>query len=292
MDITNDLKEQLIEYYHGAIKVLPRLVLAILLAVIFFIVLRFVRKKLIKLINMKADDRLLVNFFDSILHIINIILTFLIFLYLVGQAGIASSILGAATISSVVIGFAFKDIAENFLAGVIMAFNRPFRIGDIIKTTDVEGKITGLSLRDTHIKTFDGKDVYVPNGQIIKNPLYNYTIDGFLRKSFVIGLDYGTDIDAARRMISDTLMHIPGILKEDKMPLTLIKEFGASTINIDVQFWLDTFDKKHSATEIRSQAMKQVLNKLEAEGINLPGDVVELKNYKDTPIQTGNNVIA
>ena len=241
--------------------------------------------------NQKADDKLMVTFMKSILNITKVLIAILFFLFVIGQGGLASTIFGAATISSVIIGFAFKDIAENFLAGVIMAFNRPFRIGDFVQTGNVEGSIIAMSLRDTHVKTSDGKDVYVPNGQIIKNPLYNFTIDGFLRKSFSIGLDYGTDIDAARKIIQETMEKVEGVLQEEKIPKTLITEFGASTINIAVQYWIDTFDKTFSGTEIQSQSMKKVLNNLENAGVNLPGDIIELKNYQDKPITTGNQEV-
>ncbi len=286
MEIINDLEAQIASYYDSIIAIIPKITLAIIIVVVLLLLLRYIRKRSVKFMLTKAEDKLLIGFIDSIFRIINIIFGLLLFLYIIGQSGIASSMLGAATVSSVVIGFAFKDIAENFLAGVIMAFNRPFRIGDTVMTGSVEGTITEMSLRDTHIKTFDGKDVYVPNGQIIKNPLFNYTIDGFLRRSFSIGLDYGTDIDNARKIILDAVNTVPGVLKEDKLAKTLIKNLGPSTINIDVQYWVDTFDKKHSGAEIQSQAMKRALNTLEKAGVNLPGDIIEIKNYQNAPLQT------
>lgn len=286
MEIINDLRVQIASYYDNIVAIIPKVFLAIILVIILMTILKYLRKRSVKFMLKKAEDKLLVGFIDSVFRIINISIGLLIFLYTIGQAGIASSVLGAATISSVVIGFAFKDIAENFLAGVIMAFNRPFSIGDTVMTGTVEGTITEMSLRDTHIKTFDGKDVYVPNGQIIKNPLYNYTIDGFLRKSFDVGLDYGTDIDTARNIILKAVNTIPGILQEEKLPKTIIKSLGASTINIQVLYWVDTFNKQHNALEIHSQAIKRTLNALENAGVNLPGDIIEIKNYQNLPLQT------
>ena len=287
MEIIQDIKTQIFSYYDIVIAAIPKVGIGMLTSILVFIILNFLRSKIIKFVRIKADDKLLANFFDSVSKIFVLIISILIFLYIIGQAAIAGTILGAATVSSFVIGFAFKDIAENFLAGVIMAFSRPFRVGDIVKTGEVEGRIIGLSLRETHIKTGDGKDVFVPNGQIIKSPLYNYTIDGYLRKNFIIGLDYGTDIEKARSLILGVLHNTNGVITKTKKPQTFIKEFGASTINIEVQLWIDTFDSNLSSLEVQSQAMRGVLNKLEEEGINLPGDVLELKNYKDVPLSTG-----
>lgn len=277
---------QINEYYYKFLDLAPKLLIGLVVAAIFLFVLRFVRRKLGKFIALKAEDKLLVNFMDGVFQIINVTLAILVFLFSIGKSNFASGILGAATISSVVIGFAFKDIAENFLAGVILAFNRPFRIGDTVMTGNIEGSITEMSLRDTRIKTFDGKDVYIPNGQIIKNPLFNYTIDGFLRKSFNVGLDYGTDVESARAIIIDTLKTIPGVLTEQKGPRTLVNELGANSINVVVQYWINTFDTSFLGIEIHSQAIINVLNNLEKAGVNMPGNILELKNYRDQPLKS------
>jgi len=281
MKFVEDLKEQVFTYYDEIILLLPKLLFGLVVCTILLFLLRTIRKRLVKFLTGRADDKLLVNFFNSVFSIVNVILISLLFLYIVGQGGIATSILGAAGVSAFVIGFALKDIGENFLAGVIMAFDRPFRLGDTVMTGNVEGKITQMSLRDTHIKTFDGKDVYVPNGQIIKNPLYNYTIDGFLRKSFVIGVDYQTDLDAARKIIKDAVANVPGVQTENRKPATIVSEFGTSTVNITVQYWVNTFDKVHSGTDIQNQIMRDCYKALDQAGVSMPGNVVELKNYSD-----------
>lgn len=279
MKIVQDLKAQVASYYDDMIAVLPRLAIAIVSVFIVLTILKFLRRRIVKVLRLKANDKLLVNFIDGIFRMVNFILGGLLFLYIIGQSGIAASLLGAATLSSVVIGFAFKDIAENFLAGVIMAFNRPFRIGDTVMTGSVEGNIVEMSLRDTHIKTFDGKDVYVPNGQIIKNPLYNYTIDGYLRGSFTIGVDYNTDIEKIRKIILTTVQDTPGILSEDKCPRTHVKNLNTSTVDIEVHYWMDTFNKQFSGLESKSIAQTRVLQALAKANVGMPADIVELKNY-------------
>jgi small-conductance mechanosensitive channel len=102
----------------------------------------------------------------------------------VGLTGVVSGLLAGAGISAFIIGFALKDIGENFLAGILLAFKRPFRVGDLVDIGGIRGTVLILNLRDTQIKTPDGKDVFIPNANIIKNPLVNFTIDGFI--SFLI----------------------------------------------------------------------------------------------------------
>ena len=274
----NKIQETFTEYFEVMMLHLPKYIVAILTVGILLLILRLIRRRLSKVLLSKADDKLLVNFIDSVFRIINIIIGFSLFLYITDNSTIAKGILGAAGISAFVIGFAFKDIGENFLAGVILAFSRPFRLGDVIKSENVEGSILEVSLRETHIKTFDGKDVYIPNAQILKNPLFNYTIDGFLRKQFQVGIGYNSNIKAVRSDIMQVLHNIPGILTEGKKPATSVSELGDSAIIVIVQYWINTFDKEHSSSEIHTTAISRVLETLQNQGVELPGNVVEVKN--------------
>ena len=292
MQILDDLQEQIATYYDNLVVLLPKLFIGLILMILFFVTSRFIRRRLARALRKKADDPLLIDFISNVMKGFNFIFGIMLFLYVIGLSGIVKTVLGAASVGGLVLGFAFKDIGENFLAGVIMAFNRPFRIGDTVETNGVTGSIVGLTLRETHLKTFDGKDVYIPNGQILKAPLFNFTIDGFLRKQFVIGVDYDSDLPRVRKLIVENLKDIGGIIQDERPPQTILTELGASTVNVTVQYWIDTFDKSHSGNEIQSMAMNAVVRGLEKEGINMPGDIIELKNYKDQSLSTGEKKLA
>ena len=206
---------------------------------------------------------------------------FLIFLKSVGLGAAATSIMATAGVSAFIIGFAFKDIGENFLAGIVMAFNRPFKVGDVIETNGIVGKIINLTLRDTEVKTFDGKDVHIPNAQILKQPLFNYTIDGFLRFDFQLGIDYYEDIQKATEIILREVGQITGILGGDKGPNVDISEFSSSKIMLKVYFWINTFDKSVSTFDIKRRAINNCIMALREEGINLPRNVVQLVTNGD-----------
>ena len=264
-------------YYEQIVAIMPKIIFALALCILIAFIIKNIRKKVTAYLRNKAEDTLLIDFSDNLFSTLSTIIIILLFLYIVGLGGIASSIMGAAGLSAFVIGFALKDIGENFLAGVIMAFDRPFRLGDVVKTGNVEGTITEMSLRDTHIKTFDGKDVYVPNGQIIKIPLYNYTIDGFSRTSFSVGIDYNSDVEKARNIISDTLSSIPGILQEEKPHSSHVKELAASSIVIQVMFWINTYNKQFSGSELKSNAQSQIVEAFKKHGININYDIIEVR---------------
>lgn len=275
----NDLLDQMRTYYESVVALMPKLALGVLLILVFWYLSSLFKRWSGKWLQVRMDDPLLAVFLSRLVKATFITIGLLAFLQVVGLGNAAGSLLAGAGISAFVIGFAFKDIGENFLAGILMAFKRPFRIGDVIESGDIKGKIIGLSLRDTQVKTFDGKDVYIPNGLILKNPIINYTIDGFLRQEFDVGLDYGSDISQAIKVILGALAKVPGILQREKAPSVLISELGSSSLNLKAYYWLDTFDHNVSGLEVKNQAVEHTLLALDAAGFNLPGTIIEIKNY-------------
>lgn len=124
-------------------------------------------------------------------------------------------LLATAGIAGIVVGFALKDLAENYISGIIMGFRNPFLPGDQIHSGDVFGTVQELNLRYTKIITPDGLLVFLPNSQVLTNPLTNYTHDDNIRTDFTIGVAYGTDLDEARQVAIDAVstakdVHEPG----------------------------------------------------------------------------------
>ena len=229
----------------------------------------------------KSPNALRRVFISQIVGISLQLFTIVFALRVFGYRDLTTSLLAGAGVLTFVLGFAFKDIGENFLAGILLAFKSPFRINDLIETSGIVGYVIDLSIRDTRIKTLDGKDVFVPNGQIIKNPLFNYTLDGFLRYEFIIGLDYDSDIHKAIDVILETVKTVEGVIHTHKIPTVTIDAFASSTINLKVMFWLDTFEStsKTYHSGIKTEVMKQVLSSLTSGGFNLPSDIIEIKQY-------------
>jgi len=284
-----DIIETLNGYYENIVILMPRLALAILVFIISYFIANAIKSLVVKRVSPKMDDPLLAKFLSRVAKVIILLIGMLFVLNIIGLGGIAGGLMASAGVGAFVIGFAFKDIGENFLAGVILAFDRPFRIGDTVELDGIKGLVVTLNLRNTQIKTFDGKDIYIPNADVVKNPVVNYTIDGFLRQNFTIGLDYGENVESAIGFILEEVNNVNGILKEGKKPNIAIGDLTASTLNLEVYYWLDTFDKTVSGADLRIKAITNVLTRLEVEGFYLPGDIVELKNYQNKTINTNNN---
>lgn len=262
----NDLTQHLSTYYDTFIALLPRLAVAILTLLVFYLIAVNLRKIAKYRLRKRTDDPLLADFIARLAGYVPIIIGVLIAFKAVGLGGAATSLLAGAGVSAFIIGFAFKDIGENFLAGMVMTFHRPYRMGDTVQVAGVEGKITGMNLRDTQIKTFDGKDVFIPNGLILRQPIYNYTIDGFLRLQFKIGLDYNADLQRAMASILEVLRPIPGILSDERPPDVVIGQVAGSIVELHVYFWINTFDAAISGQQTQSEAIKVVVDRLKQDG--------------------------
>jgi small-conductance mechanosensitive channel len=269
------------------VALLPKLILAIVVFTLLFFIANQTRNFVNKRLSTQMDDPLLARFLARLTKMAINIIGLLFVLKIIGLSDIAAGLITGASVSAIVVGFAFKDIGENFLAGIMLAFNRPFRVGDTVELNGHTGKVIALNLRNTQIKSFDGKDIFIPNANIVKNPVINYTIDGFLRYDFTVGLDYGSDVDKAMKIMMDTLMKVPNLLKDKgKGPSVSYSSLGASSLNLTAYFWIDTEDPKVSAGTVRTEAVDKVLSALDEAGFYMPGDIVEMKNYKEVELKT------
>lgn len=279
----NNLKESFIDLFVKIEENLPSILIGIVILIIGFFAANKLKKLIENRTKSKVEASITKTFVSQIVSIIIKLITIVIFLRIIGFKDLTSNILAGAGILTFIVGFAFKDIGENFLAGIILAFKSPFKVNDLIESNNIIGYVKDLSVRETIIKTLDGKDVFIPNGQILKNPLFNYTIDGFLRYEFLIGLDYSSNISKAIDVILNTVKDVEGVIDGEKKPNVILDEFAASTINLKVMFWIDTFQSTSRTyhTTIRTQVMKQVLENLVKEGFSLPSNIVEIKQYED-----------
>ncbi|CAN5721049.1 hypothetical protein BH11BAC3_BH11BAC3_24400 [soil metagenome] len=276
----NEIINRFVAYYHTFLEMLPRLGMAVVVLIIGIFIVNFLTAKIKKRIKQQSQDPLMSGFLSKALKLVFFIIIFLLTLHIAGLSGIAGAILATAGASAFVIGFAFKDIAENFLAGIILAFNRPFHVNDTVKIEDVFGKVLEMEFRYTKIATFDGRNVYIPNSDVLTKPVFNYTEDGFFRTDFLVGIAYEDDIEKAKQLINVCFEKNEKIVNDNEHVSYVIEdELAASTVNLKVIFWVNTKDFRRNMLEIRGNLMREVKVMLEQNGFNLPANITELKFY-------------
>lgn len=259
------------------VALLPAIFLAI---VVFSLGLLFIKQINIyskKLILTKSNDPLIADFILSLISFVLTILLLIICLGFLGFSGLTNKILAGAGLTTFVIGFALKDIGENFLAGILMAFQRPFRIGDLIEIIGIKGNVIEMSLRSTTIKTPDGRDVFIPNGAILKNPLENFTIDDLMREELIITVGFDENIEKVFLVFEKILSETELVLNEPKYNY-FIKQIENDLVHFSILYWYRTDNVKVPGNNLKSSLFLIIYTALKAKNFNMPNNVLTIKN--------------
>lgn len=201
----------------------------------------------------------------------------LMFFYLslltIGLQSLAGTIIGGTGVLGIVIGFAFKGIAENYLSGLLLAIRSPFTKGDNVKINQIEGIVQNLNMRGTTLMDSDGNLVLVPNITVIQSVVKNLSVNQNKRSTFVMGVGFRDSIKQCQDLILEALQTISGVCQEPS-PLIFVENMGTSTINIRVYFWFNS--KESSESTLRSSAIIKSKEILLAHGMHLPDSAREI----------------
>ncbi|HMN31848.1 MAG: mechanosensitive ion channel family protein [Chitinophagaceae bacterium] len=248
---------------------LPRLFFAVLFVLVAWLVGTFINKMFKSRFSKKLDDPMLPIFFANILRIVMVLIGFVFALQILKMGDLAKSLLAGAGITAFVIGFALKDIGENFLSGILLASKKPFRVGDLIECNGVKGNVTALNLRDTEIKTADGKDVLMPNSILIKNPLMNYTIDGSHRYEFIVKINYGEVVSLSKQILENVMQEI---MENEKAMFNVsvqLEDISQDGYQFKIFYWINTTKPHLPSGQIQSMAMINIIEELSKNNIQI-----------------------
>ena len=175
---------------------------------------------------------------------------------------------------SLAIGFAFQDILENTLSGVLMLFRQPFASGDQIEVQGHTGTVRAITIRETQIRTFDGQLILIPNRDVYKSAIRVQTHFEQRRLAFVVGIAYENDPAEAAEVIVAALEQVEGV-STDPAPEALIDNLGVSTIDLSARFWCDP--RQHESLLVLHRAIDTVKKALDRAGIEMPAEIVALQ---------------
>lgn len=210
---------------------------------------------------------------------------FLIGLYVVlqvaGLTQLAFSLLGGAGVLGIIVGFAFRDIAENFLASLLLSIRRPFRSGDYIDVSGMQGSVQSMNTRSTVLLSPEGNHIQIPNATIFKSTIVNYSASPIRRETIEVGVGYDASVARVQEIVMDMLGQHDAVTKEPH-PMVLVDSLGASTVNIKAYFWVDA--RNYSVLKVKSAILRQAKRVLTEEGISMPDDAREVIFPQGVPI--------
>lgn len=184
-----------------------------------------------------------------------------------GAAALLGTILGAAGIIGLAIGFAVRDTVENFVASIMLSLRQPFRPNDLVEIEGDVGRVIRLTSRATILLSLDGNHIRIPNATVFKSTVINYTRNPERRFDFDIGVGYGTDLAAAKLLAEETVKGLPFVLTTPSVS-SWTTELGGSDVGMKVTGWID--QRETGLLAARSEAIRQVLIAFEEAGIEMP----------------------
>ena len=251
---------------NGFFRILPNIGIGIIVFILFWLIARILRAVIQKATS-RSKNSGVATVLARLGYWILLIFGLLVALTIMVPSMTPGKLISTLGIGGVAIGFAFKDIFQNLLAGILILLRQPFRVGDEITSGDHTGTVEAIETRATFIRTYDGKRIIIPNSQIYQDPVAVITAYHMLRSEYDIGIGYGDDIGKAVSIALDTLNGIDGIL-EDPKPDCLVWDLAGSSINLRLRWWTDPI--RSNVVVKRSEVLKNVAEAMAAGAIDLP----------------------
>lgn len=196
---------------------------------------------------------------------------------LLGVTSLVGALLGTAGVAGLALGFAFRDIIENYLAGILLSLRQPFRINDVVSVADHEGRVVRLTAREVVLLTFDGNHVRLPNATVFKSVLVNYTLNA--QRLFCVDVGVGTDEDLAevQRVGVGTLVAMKGVMAEPP-PFARVRELADSSVIVRFHGWVD--QREVDFHKVESEAVRLLKQAFDEADVEMPEPTYQLQLYE------------
>ena len=267
-DAVDLVENKLVAWLQEFIKLLPNLVLAALIITGAWFLARLASKGVQSLVGRVTDSKNLRRLVGNAVYLIVLLVGVFGALSILHLDKTVTSILAGAGILGLALGFAFQDIAANFLSGIVMAVQRPIRTGELVEAGGQLGVVVHIDLRTTELRNMQGVQVIIPNKEIFQKPMLNYTRNGSRRVDLSVGISYGDDLEKVSRVTIAAVQGIGDLLPDREVEL-FYKEFGGSSINFDVRFWIEASSNKHYR-DMMSRAIVAIKTAYDKEDIMIP----------------------
>lgn len=250
------------------VLMLPNLVMALLVLVLTFVVARFIRRSVEKILPRFSHSLALNNLVSALVYTGGLLIGFFFVLSILQLDKTVTSLLAGIGIFSLALGFAFQDIAANFMSGVIIAIRKPFGVGDVVESNDYFGTIERINLRTIDIRRVTGELVKVPNRKVFENVMVIYTHYGIRRVDVKGGVSYGEDLEHVQQVLRKAICNIKGMV-ENKDVEVVYEELGDSSVNFLVRFWIH-YNRQFDYVHARSEAIIKIKKAFDENNIQIP----------------------
>jgi small conductance mechanosensitive channel len=250
------------------ITMLPNIAVSILLLILFVVLAKAGSRIFKKVFSKASHNKTVEDLFSTIIYYTILGIGIFIILGILQLDKAVTSLLAGVGVVGLALGFAFQDITANFISGIILAFRKPFSIGDVVEVNGIMGVVYRTTLRVSVIRTFQGQEVYLPNKDVLQNPIYNYSVLGKRRIDLAVGISYGEDLEKVESVVREAIGNMEGVIDKENMIFDYY-EFGDSSINFNIRFWID-FPGQPGFLFLRNQAIIEIKRSFDHHDITIP----------------------
>lgn len=218
-------------------------------------------------LRIKSSNPYMDGLLQRIVQSVALLIGLLAALDLLGATSLVGAVLGSAGVVGLVVGFAFRDIAENYVSGILLSIRRPFSPGDHVVIDTREGKVVALSSRATVLMTMDGNELTIPNAMVFKSIMLNYSRNPKRRFDFTVSIDAGESISKSTALALEQIVKVPGVL-DDPAPSSVVKDFAPSGVVLQFFGWVD--QRETDLGKSRGEAIRLIKAAFAHAGIDQP----------------------
>ena len=284
----NKMLDKLNSWLDAFIINLPNIIIAIVVFLIVVIISRYLSKIIAKLLNRTSLQRSMKNLIAKMVSIVVIIIGLFLILGILDLSKTLNTILTGAGIAGLAVGLALQGALANTYSGIILSYIKKIKFGDWIESNGYEGEILDIDLRMVTIKQVDNNLVYIPNKMVIENPIKNFSTTSQSRVILGCGVGYESDLRFVKKLVIDTIVSKFDVVEEKEEVLFLWKEFGDSSINFELRFWIDSTSALEVA-KAQSEAMMFIKEVFDENDINIPFPIRTLDFPKDFNLFKGSD---
>jgi len=269
-EVFDKIKSKLSGWLDIIIENLPNFFLSIILIVCTIFIAKSIKKLSATYLHKLGTNKTISQFLSQLIYLVIIVLGIMLALSVMDLSKTVSSILAGLGIIGLALGFAFQDTAANFISGVYITFNQPYKLGDIIQTHEGhEGSVIDINLRITKIKTFNGPIVYVPNRYLFQECFTNYTEFEQRRVQIDCGVSYGEDLEHVQKVALEAARSVTSRLETEE-PTLFWTGFGDSSINFTLNIWCKYNGANMDYIPVRNEAIISLKKAFDKNDIMIP----------------------
>lgn len=262
------LSDKFIEWFELFVRSVPNILISLIVIVIFVMVAKAFKKSVKKIISKVQVNKSVSNLIEICSFYAVMAVGLFASLEILGLEKAVTSILAGAGVLGLALGFAFQEIATNFVSGIFIAFSEPYQIGDVVEIESYAGEVKEINIRTTTITTFDGLEVLIPNKDMFTKSFINYTSTPKRRIDLNVGVAYTDDLELVEKVAKDAILGTEGVSKTDQVEVYFL-EFGDSSINLVIRFW-GNYANGTLFFKTRSKAIINIKKAFDKNGINIP----------------------